>query len=163
MQIIVPKLTRLHRFTPFLAHVCNKVSLCNDPPASGVRPSVRLSAVRPKKLKRRRFLRHYDPYSLETWHNGALWRGLSDYTILSDLHPRSWTQRLVENLEKLKHRHFLRRYGHCDHETWHKGTLWEGLSVNTSLSDLHSRSWTQWLMENLEKLKHCHFLRRYSH
>ena len=55
-----------------------------------------------EKLKHGHFLRHYEQYCLETWHNGTLWQDPSEHTTLSDLHPRSRSQGLMENLEKLK-------------------------------------------------------------
>ena len=39
-------------------------------------------------------------YSHETWHDGALWQGASEHTILSDLHPRSWPQGPIEKCAK---------------------------------------------------------------
>ena len=89
---------------------------------SSGRPDVRPSVRPSQKLKHGHFLRHYDHYSLETWHNGTLWQGPSEHTTFSDLHPRSRSQGLMENLEKLKHGHFLRHYEQYSHETWHKGT-----------------------------------------
>ena len=61
----------------------------------------RPSSGRPsQKLKRGYFLRHYEHYSHETWHDAMLWHDASKYTILSDFHPRSWPQGLMHKSEK---------------------------------------------------------------
>ena len=110
-----------------------------------------------RHLKRWHFLKPYDDYSHETWHNGTLWQGSPDHTSLSDLHPRLQSQGLMKNLEKLKHCHLLRLYGQYNHETWHSGTSWQCSSTHTGFGDLHPRSKSQGLIENLETLKHLHF------
>ena len=44
----------------------------------------------------------------------------------------------------------LRHYGQCKHDTCHNATLRQGLSFHNNLSDLHSRTCTQRLIENVE-------------
>ena len=56
-----------------------------------------------EKLKHWHFLRHYDHYRLETWHNYTFWQGPSNHASLGDLYPghghRGWWKILI----KIKH------------------------------------------------------------
>ena len=157
--ILGPKLVRCMQRFWLLLHKWVYVMTLRRP--APVCLSVRLSVRPSQKLNHWHFLRHYGHNSHETWHISALWQGLSKLITLSDLHPRSRPQGLIENLEKFKHWHVLRHYDQYSHATWHKGTFLQGHSGHTSLSDLHPRSQSQGLVENLEK--HWNFFQHYPH
>ena len=60
--------------------------------------------ARVKKLRTTRninidIFKHYGHYSHDACHNGTLWQGLSDHHSLSDFHPRSRSQGLIDSIE----------------------------------------------------------------
>ena len=94
----------------------------------------------------------------ERYPNSPLWKGWLRSRFPLPALFRVTLGRPCDEADQIQYWHFLRHYEQYIHETWHKGTLWQGPSEHTSLSDLHSRSRWQGLMENLEKVGFFHTL-----
>ena len=144
----------------------NKVNLHNESPTYVDRRSVRQSvcpevrhnvsmpASRLKKRIHSHYLKNYNQCSHETLHNGTFEQGPPDHTTLSDLDPRSLSQRLIKNLEKSQLLTFVHTLWPTCQWNLTQCYLW---LEHTSIFDLNSRSRLQRLIKLLINCKSDNF------
>ena len=148
----------------------NKVSLCNDPPASvvrtsgrpyvrtSVRPYVGTSRVCPKNL-------NVDVFS-GTMITTIVKLGTTlhwDKALQGILFWVTFTQgQGPQGLYKILNQHFLSHYSRYSYETWPVGSMWQDLSKHVCEDDLDPNVKVTG-DEKSRKNQNVHFLSHYSH